>query len=136
MTITRGLVALFLIPFVGFLHFLFATQLEIYEQRPIWGAVIILASLIVLARLLIRATKNKKTLLLLNLIAWTMALALIWWIEVFTHYPALDINHKAGQQTNWTNEEQLQDNQGRSFNIESQLNKADQTLFIFYRGHW
>ena len=136
MTIARGLVALFLIPLVGFLHFLFATQFEIYEQRPIWGAVIILASLIVLGRLLIKATKNRKTLFLLNLIAWSMALLLIWWVEDFTNYPAVDINYKVGQKTNWSDKGQLQDSLGRSFDIGSQLNQTDQTLLIFYRGHW
>jgi len=136
MIIARGLVALFLIPLVGLLHFLFATQFEIYEQRPVWAAVVILASLIVLARLLIKASKNRKTLFLLNLIAWCMALLLVWWVEDFTHYPALDTSYKLGQKINWSDKEQLQDNQGRSFDIGSQLNQADQTLLIFYRGHW
>ena len=136
MTIARGLVALFLIPLVGLLHFLFATQFEISEHRPIWGAVVILASLIVLARLLIKGTNNRKTLFLLNLAGWAMALALIWWIEVFTHYPELNSPHKVGQKINWSNEEGLQDAQGHLFNIKSHLQNTEQTLLIFYRGHW
>ncbi|HIL55649.1 MAG TPA: hypothetical protein EYG40_11520 [Verrucomicrobia bacterium] len=136
MIIARGLVALFLIPLVGLLHFLLATQFEIYEHRPIWGAVVVLASLIVLGRLLMRATNNHKTLTVLNLLGWVLALALFWWIEVFTHYPPLKVNHKLGQKINWSNGENLQDSQGNSFNIDSQLNKTNQTLLVFYRGHW
>ena len=136
MTIARGLVALFLIPSVGLLHFLLATKFEIYEKRPAWGIIIILACLIVLGRLLIRSNAHRKVLVVLNLIGWMLALITIWWIEVFTQYPPLNSNHKEGQKIVWSNQEQLKGRFGQPFDIDSVLQEAENTLLIFYRGHW
>jgi len=136
MTIARGLVALSLIPLVGFLHFLLATQFEIYERRPIWGMVVILASLIVLARLLIRTDKNKKALFILNLLAWALALILIWWVEVYTQYPPLKTNYTLGQKINLSIDEGLEDGDGNPVNPETLIKNSQYTLLTFYRGHW
>ena len=54
MNLAGSIVAFLLIPFCVLVHFLLATQYEIYEIRPIWAIIIICASLIVLLRLLIR----------------------------------------------------------------------------------
>ena len=86
MTIARGLVALILIPCVWILHFLFATKFEIYEKRPTWAAVVVLASLIVLGRLLFKTKTHRKTVLLFNALAWSLSIALFWWIEFYTQY--------------------------------------------------
>ena len=136
MIIARGLVALLLIPFVGFLHFLLAIQFEIYERRPTWGLVVILASLIVLARLLIRAGRNRKALLILNIFAWFLATALIWWVEVYTQYSPLETSYLAGQKINLSIHEGLEDGGGNSIKLETLINKAQYTLLTFYRGHW
>ncbi|MCH2025393.1 MAG: hypothetical protein MK172_06590, partial [Verrucomicrobiales bacterium] len=100
MIIARGLVALILIPFVGFIHFLLATQFEVYERRPIWAFVVILASLIVLARLLMRSDRNRKAVLMLNIFAWSLAITLIWWLEFYSQYSPLKTNYSFGQKIN------------------------------------
>ena len=136
MTIARGLVALILIPCVWLLHFLFATKFEIYEKRPIWAAVVVLASLIVLGRLLFKTKTHRKTVLLFNVLAWSLSIALFWWIEFYTQYDPINKNYVIGEKINWANHKGLRDTQGNSFNIESELNKTAHTLLIFYRGHW
>tara|TARA_B100001245_G_C22655896_1_gene321794 strand:+ start:190 stop:600 length:411 start_codon:yes stop_codon:yes gene_type:complete len=136
MTIARGLVALILIPCVWLLHFLFATKFEIYEKRPIWAAVVVLASLIVLGRLLLKTKTHRKTVLLFNVLAWSLSIALFWWIEFYTQYDPTNKNYVIGEKISWANHKGLRDAQGDLFNIESELKKTAHTLLIFYRGHW
>ena len=136
MTIARGIVALILIPCVWLLHFLFATKFEIYEKRPTWAAVVVLASLIVLGRLLFKTKTHRKTVLLFNALAWSLSIALFWWIEFYTQYDPPNKNYVIGEKINWANHKELRDTQGNSFNIESELKKTSHMLLIFYRGHW
>ena len=63
MNLARSIVAFLLIPLCVLVHFLLATEYEIYEIRPIWAIIIICASLIVLLRLLIRTKVFKKSIL-------------------------------------------------------------------------
>ena len=136
MTIARGLFALILIPCVWLLHFLFATKFEIYEKRPTWAAVVVLASLIVLGRLLLKTKTHRKTVLLFNVLAWSLSIALFWWIEFYTQYDPTNKNYVIGEKISWANHKGLRDAQGDLFNIESELKKTAHTLLIFYRGHW
>lgn len=136
MIIARGLVALILIPFVGFIHFLLATQFEVYERRPIWVFVVILASLIVLARLLIRSDRNRKAVLMLNIFAWSLAITLIWWLEFYSQYSLLKTNYSFGQKINFVEPEGLVDTKGNPVSLGNFINKNKFTLLTFYRGHW
>jgi len=136
MIIARGLVALILIPFVGFIQFLLATQFEVYERRPIWVFVVILASLIVLARLLIRSGRNRKAVLMLNIFAWSLAITLIWWLEFYSQYSPLKTNYSFGQKINFAEPEGLVDTKGNPVSLGKFINKNKFTLLTFYRGHW
>ena len=86
MNLAGSIVAFLLIPFCVLVHFLLATQYEIYEIRPIWAIIIISASLIVLLRLLIRTKVFKKSIFLINLVSWVFVVGIIWWSQVLTSY--------------------------------------------------
>ena len=86
MNLAGSIVAFLLIPFCVLVHFLLATQYEIYEIRPIWAIIIISASLIVLLRLLTRTKVFKKSIFLINLVSWVFVVGIIWWSQVLTSY--------------------------------------------------
>lgn len=137
MPLARGIVALSLIPLSAALHVLFSTRFERYEHRPLWAVILILASLIVLFRLLIKTKPTKTTLVILNLAGWAMAAGILWWAEIMSQYPAMETQYKIGDELVLsTPQEFLKDSSGNPFSFELSIKKKPFTLFIFYRGHW
>ena len=135
MNLARSIVACLLIPLCVLVHFLLATQYEIYEIRPIWAIIIICASLIFLLRLLIRTKVFKNSILLINLISWVFVVGIIWWSQVLTSYETFNKADLLISKADLGDNKVLTDS-GNDILVSSLIKSKPFTLFVFYRGHW
>ncbi len=135
MNLIRPFVAFTLIPLAGFVHFLLATKVSIYENRPIWFYVIIIASGIVLLRALFRAKKNKIFLFLINVSAFSLIVGLTWWIEVLSSYKTVNFPYKI-QDSLDQQDTYLVNSKGLTVKTATILETHPYTLLHFFRGHW
>ena len=135
MNLVRPFVAFTLIPLAGFVHFLLATKVSIYENRPIWFYVIIIASGIVLLRALFRAKKNKIFLFLINVSALFLIFGLTWWIEVLSSYKTVNFPYKI-QDSLDQQDTYLVNSKGLTVKTATILETHPYTLLHFFRGHW
>ena len=135
MNLVRPFVAFTLIPLAGFVHFLLATKVSIYENRPIWFYVIIIASGIVLLRALFRAKKNRIFLFLINVSAFFLIVGLTWWIEVLSSYKTVNFPYKI-QDSLDQQDTYLVNSKGLTVKTATILGTHPYTLLHFYRGHW
>lgn len=135
MNLARSIVAFLLIPFCVLIHFVLATQYEIYEFRPIWAIIIISACLIVLFRLLLRTKVFKKSIFLINLISWVFVVGIIWWSQILTSYETFN-NADLLISKSDLGENKLLTDSGNEILVSSLIKNKPFTLFVFYRGHW
>ena len=135
MNLARSIVAFLLIPFCVLIHFVLATQYEIYEFRPIWAIIIISACLIVLFRLLLRTKVFKKSIFLINLISWVFAVGIIWWSQIFTAYETFNKADLLISKSD-LGENKLLTDSGNEILVSNLIKNKPFTLFVFYRGHW
>ena len=135
MNLAGSIVAFLLIPFCVLVHFLLATQYEIYEIRPIWAIIIISASLIVLLRLLIRTKVFKKSIFLINLVSWVFVVGIIWWSQVLTSYETFNKADLLISKADLLENKLLTD-LGNDILVSSLIRSKPFTFFIIYRGHW
>ena len=135
MNLARSIVAFLLIPFCVLIHFVLATQYEIYEFRPIWAIIIISACLIVLFRLLLRTKVFKKSIFLINLISWVFVVGIIWWSQILTSYETFNKADILISKSD-LGENKLLTDSGNEILVSSLIKNKPFTLFVFYRGHW
>ena len=135
MNLARSIVAFLLIPFCVLIHFVLATQYEIYEFRPIWAIIIISACLIVLFRLLLRTKFFKKSIFLINLISWVFVVGIIWWSQILTSYETFNKADLLISKSD-LGENKLLTDSGYEILVSSLIKNKPFTLFVFYRGHW
>ena len=135
MNLARSIVAFLLIPFCVLIHFVLATQYEIYEFRPIWAIIIISACLIVLFRLLLRTKVFKKSIFLINLISWVFVVGIIWGSQIFTSYETFNKADLLISKSD-LGENKLLTDSGNEILVSSLIKNKPFTLFVFYRGHW
>ena len=135
MNLVRPFVAFTLIPLAGFVHFLLATKVSIYENRPIWFYVIIIASGIVLLKALFKAKKNRIFLFLINVSAFFLIVGLTWWIEVLSSYKTVNFPYKI-QDSLEQQDTYLVNSKGLTVKTTTILETHPYTLLHFFRGHW
>jgi len=135
MNLVRPFVAFILIPLAGFVHFILATKFSIYENRPIWFYVIIIACGIVLLRALFRVKKNKIFLFSINVSAFFLIVGLTWWIEVLSSYKKVNFPYKI-QDSLDQQDTYLVNSKGLTVKTATILGTHPYTLLHFYRGHW
>ena len=135
MTLVRSLVALLLIPFSAFIHFFLATEFEVYEYKPIWLYIVLIACVVVLLRAFIKADKHKPILAALNVFSWVLVFAIVWWIEVLSSYERPAISFSLKDQIK-VDDLTLVNTNSIDEKVTKIINTSPYTMFHFFRGHW
>jgi len=135
MTLVRSLVALLLIPFSAFIHFFLATEFEVYEYKPIWLYIVLIACVVVLLRAFIKADKHKPILASLNVFSWVLVFAIVWWIEVLSSYERPAISFSLKDQIK-VDDLTLVNTNSIDEKVTKIINTSPYTMFHFFRGHW
>jgi hypothetical protein len=135
MNLVRSIAAFLLIPFAGFFHYLLAIKFSIYENRPLWFYLIIVACGIVLIRALIREKKKKIFLYLINVSALFLIVGIIWWIEFLSSYKTFNFPYKIKDSLN-QHDTFLVNDKGAHVKTTTIFENHSYTLLHFFRGHW
>ena len=135
MTLVRSLVALLLIPFSTFIHFFLATEFEVYEYKPIWLYIALIACVVVLLRAFIKADKHKPILASFNVFSWVLVFAIVWWIEVLSSYETPANSFSLKDQIK-VDDLTLLNTNSVDEKVTKIINTSPYTMFHFFRGHW